>query len=126
MEGPRLIENHTKHYLFETLRACHNYRQNSYIFTWNLLIFIIFVAVFGFGLLLCAQRKKMLAENSPNKLQKDQEYILNKIKEMREIERTQKQMKTMTQLPMTSSISTPISSEYDRKRLPEHSSGYAY
>ena len=125
MEGPRLIENHTKHYLFETLRACHNYRQNSYIFTWNLLIFIIFVAVFGFGLLLCAQRKKMLAENSPNKLQKDQEYILNKIKEMREIERTQKQMKTMTQLPMTS-ISTPISSEYDRKRLPEHSSGYAY
>ena len=45
---------------------------------------------------------------------------------MREIERTQKQMKTMTQLPITETISTPISSEYDRKRLPEHSSGYAY
>ena len=126
MEGPRLIENHTKHYLFETLRACHDYRQNSYIFTWNLFIFIIFVVVFGFGLFLCAQRKKMLAENSSNKLQKDQEYILNKIKEMREVDRTQKQMKTMTQLPITTTSSVPISSEYDRKRLPEHSSGYAY
>jgi F0F1-type ATP synthase membrane subunit a len=122
MEGPRLIENHTKYYLLETLRACHNYRQNSYIFTWNLFIFIIFVVVFGFGLFLCAQRKKMLKDNLPNKIQKDQEYILNKIKEMREIETSQKQMKTMTKLPM----STPISSEYDLKRLPEHSSGYAY
>ena len=118
MEGPRLIENHTKHYLLETLRSCHNYRQKSYIFTWNVFIFITFVVVFGFGLFLCAQRKKMLKDNSHNKLQKDQEYILNKIKEMREVERTQKQMKTMTQLP--------ISSEYDSKRLPEHSSGYAY
>ena len=124
MEGPRLIENHTKYYLLETLRACHNYRQNSYIFTWNLFIFILFVVVFGFGLFLCAQRKKMLNDNLPNKLQKDQEYILNKIKEMREIETSQRQMKTMTKLPTTSSI--PISSEYDRKRLPEHSSGYAY
>lgn len=128
MEGPRLIENHTKHYLLETLRACHNYRQKSYIFTWNIFIFTTFVVVFGLGLYFCAQRKKMLAEDSPNKLQKDQEYILNKIKEMREVERTQKQLKTMTQLPITSSSSSsvPISSEYDRKRLPEHSSGYAY
>lgn len=125
MEGPKLIENHTKYYLLETLRACHNYRQNSYILTWNLFIFITFVVVFGFGLYLCAQRKRMLAEDSPKKLQKDQEYILNKIKEMREVERIQTQMKTMTQLPVTPS-SVPVSSEYDRKRLPEHSSGYAY
>jgi hypothetical protein len=122
MEIPKLIENHTKYYLFETLRSCHHYRQNSYVFQWNLFIFILFVTVFGFGLYLCAQRKKMLAEDSPNKLQKDQEYILNKIKEMREIEKVQTQMKMMTQLP----VSTPISSEYDTKRLPDHSSGYAY
>ena len=122
MEVPKLIENHTKYYLYETLRSCHNYRQNSYIFQWNLFIFIVFITVFGFSLYLCFQRKKLLNANSENKLQKDQEYILNKIKEMREMEKVQTQMKMMTQLP----VSVPISSEYDTKRLPDHSSGYAY
>lgn len=115
MEVPRLIENHTKHYLLETLRSCHDYRQNSYIFTWNIVIFVIFVVTFGFGLYLCAYRKRKEKEKSP---QKDQEYILNKIKEMREIDNYQTQMKMMTKLP--------ISSEYENKRLPEHSSGFAY
>jgi hypothetical protein len=55
-------------------------------------------------------------------MKNDQGYILNKIREMREMEKYQTQMKMMTQLP----VSVPISSEYENKRLPEHSSGYAY
>lgn len=116
---PKLIENQTKNFIMDNLRSCQDYRQNRYIFTWNLMIFIIFVTVFGFTLYLCSQRKKMNETKSP---QKDQEYILNKIKEMREMEKYQTQMKYMTQLPVT----VPISSEYDQKRIPEHSSGYAY
>jgi F0F1-type ATP synthase membrane subunit a len=116
---PKLIENQTKNFLLENLRSCHDYRQKRYIFTWNLMIFIIFVTIFVFTLYVCSQRKKMNETKSP---QNDQEYILNKIKEMREMEKYQTQMKSMTQLPVT----VPISSEYDQKRIPEHSSGYAY
>jgi len=122
MEVPRLIENQTKHYILETLRTCHDFRQQKYIFTWNLLILIIFVIIFGFTLYLCAQRKKLMHSNSSEKMKNDQGYILNKIREMREMEKYQTQMKMMTQLP----VSVPISSEYENKRLPEHSSGYAY
>ena len=116
---PKLIENQTKNFLLENLRSCHDYRQKRYIFTWNLMIFIIFVTIFVFTLYVCSQRKKMNETKSP---QNDQEYILNKIKEMRKMEKYQTQMKSMTQLPVT----VPISSEYDQKRIPEHSSGYAY
>ena len=119
MELPKLIENQTRNFILENLRSCHQYREKTYLFTWNLMIFVIFISIFGLTLYLCAERKKMRNNQSP---QKDQEYILNKIKEMREIENYKIQMKTMTQLPVT----VPISSEYDSKRLPEHSSGYAY
>lgn len=122
MEVPKLIENQTKFYILETLRSCHDYRQKKYIFTWNLCILFFFVVIFGFTLYLCAERKKMNNKNTSHKTQNDQEYILNKIREMREIEVYNTQMKTMTQLP----VSVPISSEYDNTRLPEHSSGYAY
>lgn len=122
MEVPKLIENQTKFYILETLRSCHDYRQKKYIFTWNLCILFFFVVIFGFTLYLCAERKKMNNKNASHKTQNDQEYILNKIREMREIEVYNTQMKTMTQLP----VSVPISSEYDNTRLPEHSSGYAY
>jgi hypothetical protein len=116
---PKLIENQTKNFILDNLRSCHDYRQKRYIFTWNLMIFIFFVTIFGFTLYLCALRKQRNETKSP---QKDQEYILNKIKEMREMEKYHSQMKSMTKLPVT----IPISSEYDRKRIPEHSSGYAY
>jgi F0F1-type ATP synthase membrane subunit a len=122
MEIPKLIETQTKYYILETLRSCHDYRQKKCIFAWNVFILFLFVSIFGFTLYLCAQRKKLTEDNSPQKIQNDQEYILNKIREMREIEKYQTQMKMMTQLP----VSTPITSDYETQRLPEHSSGYAY
>ena len=115
METPKLIENQTKNFLLENLRSCHQCRQKTYLITWNLMIFIIFVSVFGIGLYYCAQRKKMKDATRPKKQQKDEEYIVNKIREMRQMER-QMQM-TTTSVPISSQISPQFG---------EHSSGYAY
>ena len=87
MEIPKLIEYQTKNLIMENLRSCHQYRQKRYLFTWNLSIFCIFAVIFGLTLYLCAQRKKWNHNKSP---QNDQEYILNKIREMREMENHQK------------------------------------
>ena len=114
METPKLIEYQTKNFLLESLRSCHHYRQKTYLITWNLMIFIIFVSVFGFGLYYCAQRKKMKDYSKTKMQQKDEEYIVNKIKEMREMER-----QTRLQLPV------PISSHMP-SQIVEHPSGYAY
>jgi len=122
MELPKLIENQTRHFILENLRHCHHYRQKTYLVTWNLVIFITFVTIAGLTLYLCAQRKKYKDDNSLKKRENDQEYILNKIKEMREMENHQIKIKSMTQLP----VSISVSSEYESKRLPEHSSGYSY
>lgn len=112
MEYPRLIESQTRNYLLDTLKHCHQQRTNLYLFTWNLLIFSIFVTVLGITLYLCAKNKKY-SETNRNKLQSDQEYILSKIREMREIENYQHQLKNLTGLPNT----LPVA---------EHSSGYSY
>jgi len=119
METPKLIENQTKNFLLESLRSCHNYRQKTYLITWNLMIFLIFVIVFGFGLYYCAQRKKMKDTIKTKTQQKDEEYIVNKIKEMREMERQIQMRMTTTQLPV------PISSHMP-SQIGEHPSGYAY
>jgi hypothetical protein len=78
-----------------------------YVFTWNIGIFLIFITVFGFTLYLCAKNKKNNVENRA-KLESEQKYILNKIREMRELDSYRNQMNTMTKLPTV------------------HSSGYEY
>lgn len=104
---PKLIENDIKHSLFQSLKTCHNTRANIYVFTWNIAIFILFISVFGFALFLCARNKKNKVENR-EKIESDQKYILNKIREMREVDSYRNQMNTLTKLPTV------------------HSSGYEY
>jgi heme/copper-type cytochrome/quinol oxidase subunit 2 len=100
MEAPKLIENNIRFNIFNTLRMCHDTRSNIYVFIWNLSIFLIFITVFGFALYLCAKYKKSNVENR-DKFIKDQKYILDKIRAMKELE-------------------SPIT------KLPTHSSGYSY
>lgn len=106
-QPPKLIENDIKHSLFHSLQMCHNTRANRYVFTWNIAIFLIFIAVFGFALFLCAKNKKNNVENR-KKIESDQKYILNKIRELRELDSYRNQMNTLTKLPTS------------------HSSGYEY
>lgn len=99
ISSPKLIENDIKNSLFYSLKMCHNTRANIYVYVWNLGIFIIFVSVFGFSLYVCARNKKDNIENKA-KLESDQKYVLNKIRELREIDSYRNQMNTLTKLPV--------------------------
>jgi len=118
-EIPKLIENDTKYYLWQTLQDCHHKRKEWYLFSWNIFIFLAFISVFGLALYICALRKKTAAEDK-EKFQKDQEYILTKIRALKEQDSYRNQLKTMTQLPV------PVSESLAPEIVPEHPSGYAY
>jgi len=99
METPKLIEGDIRNSLFYSLQMCHNTRAKLYIYIWNLGIFIIFISVFGFTLYLCARNKKNTVEKK-EKMESDQKYILNKIRELREIDSYRNQLNTLTKLPV--------------------------
>jgi hypothetical protein len=102
MEIPKLIESDIRNSLFYSLRMCHNTRANIYVYVWNLGIFIIFISVFGFTLYLCARNKNNNVDKK-EKMESDQKYVLNKIRELREIDSYRSQMNTLTKLPVHSS-----------------------
>jgi hypothetical protein len=113
MEIPKLIEPMAKNYLFDNLKQCHSTKTTLYINIWNLLIFVGFIIITASILYLCATRKETPKEKE-EKLRKDQEYILNKIRSLREIDNYRNQMNSMTKMPYTTDI------------VKEHPSGYSY
>jgi len=119
---PKLIEPLTRFQIGQTLHACHDTRKHWYLVSWNLIIFLAFISVFGFALYLCYYRRKrnLEEENSEEKMRKDQEYILTKIRALKELDSYRKQQKSVTGLPL------PVSESLDPGNLPDHPSGYAY
>lgn len=119
---PKLIEPATRFQMGQTLNACHDTRKHWYLVSWNLMIFLAFISVFGFALYLCYYRRKrnLEEENSEEKMRKDQEYILTKIRALKELDSYRKQQKSVTGLPL------PVSESLDPVNLPDHPSGYAY
>ena len=79
MEYSKLIEPNVRNYLNSTLQSCRETRTNVYYLALNVGILVLFIAVFGSALYFCYKQKK-----SPNeiheKMIKDQEYILSKIR----------------------------------------------
>jgi len=84
MEIPKLIEETTGNYLTTILQKCHQTRIDKYSFLFNLIISMFFIFLMGFTLYMCATRKKT-KEQQYQQLQDDQKYILNKIREFKEI-----------------------------------------
>jgi hypothetical protein len=103
MEYPRLIENTAKHYIYNTLQQCHNNRVNIYYYALNTFVFLFLVLTFGGALYYCSQQK--LSDNEKQqKILKDQQYVLSKIRFYQE-DKKQKQesyASTITDLPFTS------------------------
>ena len=104
MEGeqPRLIEPYIKYVVDSTLQKCHNHRVKIYNWLFNLCIFLVFIGTFSGGLYYC-YKKKLTPEERYNKMMKDQNYILSKIRfyqnekiKQRENDRTT----NITNLPM--------------------------
>jgi hypothetical protein len=79
MENPRLVEPSMKNYLHTTLQNCHNMRVKLYTTIFNVVIFLLFVFVMGGTLYYCYKRKPTPYENY-QKMMRDQETILSKIR----------------------------------------------
>jgi hypothetical protein len=98
MENPKLIEPGIKNYLYTTLNRCHSNRVQIYTTMLNIIVVVIFIAVVGITLYYCYKRKL-----SPNeqyqKMMKEQEYILSKIRFYQD-EKQGSMLSNITNLPV--------------------------
>ena len=86
MEYPRLIEPNVKNYLFSTLQQCHDRKEVFYALIFNAILFVIIVLVVGSVLYYCRKRKLTPYEQS-EKMRKDQEYVLSKIRQYQTVKK---------------------------------------
>lgn len=103
MDDATLIEPSVKNYLFNTLQKCHSNRVNIYFYALNIGVLLIFAFVVGFTLYYCYTQKPNEYEKQ-QKLIKDQEYVMTKIRYYQEQKKSDEQSKfsSISNLPFTS------------------------
>jgi len=99
INGPRLIEYGTQNYMYDILNKCHENRVNIYLYVLNIGVLIIFVLGVCFILYYCYKTKQTPEENR-QKLLKEQEYILSKIRYYKEHQRHIQSKASVTGLPI--------------------------
>jgi len=77
--APKLIEDTAKNYLYATLQKVHHTRVKYYNIVYNIGVFVAFSLVTG-GILYYLYRTKNTPIQNHNKLIRDQEYVLSKIR----------------------------------------------
>jgi hypothetical protein len=104
MENINLIEPNVKNYLYDTLQKCHSKRVSIYYYVFNISVILFIVIVFGLGLYYSSKQKLTDYERN-QKLIKDQEYVLSKIRYYKEDKKNieDSQMTGITNLPFTAS-----------------------
>ena len=101
MDYPRLIENSSKNYLFQTLQKCHNHRVTIYYYVLNIGILVLFFGIVG-SILYYSYKNKLTPYEAQQKLLKDQAYILSKIRYYKEDRKNmeESQVSSITKLPI--------------------------
>ena len=79
MDHPRLIESGVGNYMHDALNMCHSNRVRIYSIALNAGVLIIFAAIVFLTLYFC-YRKKPTPYEAHQKMMRDQEYVLSKIK----------------------------------------------
>lgn len=87
---PKLIETSARNYLYYTLKECHGNRINVYYYALNIGVFILFVGTAILVLYYCSHRK-MSEYDKQQKMLRDQEYVLSKIRFYQEIQDSKQQ-----------------------------------
>jgi len=95
MEFPNLIEPNVKTHLFNTLQKCHEYRTNVYLYSFNIVVFVLFIGITG-AVLYYSYNKKLSPYEQKQKLLKEQDYVLSKIRFYQD---EQKKIASITRLP---------------------------
>ena len=98
MDIPRLIDNNARFYLYQTLQKCHENRVQLYTIALNVIVFVVFVLVTG-SILYYNYKNKLTDEEIHQKMLKDQQYILSKIR-FCQAENQKKNTSDITSLPM--------------------------
>jgi len=99
MDRPRLIETGTHMYLKDILKTCHNYRTNIYYFAFNAFVLFLIIGITGLVLYYC-NKQKLSDYEKKQRLVRDQQYILSKIRYYQEDTKKQKeQLSSITNLP---------------------------
>jgi hypothetical protein len=80
---PHLIENSAKNYLFNTLKQCHSNRVSVYYYILNISVLVLFLGIFGMVLYNC-NKEKLSDFEKQQKMIKDQQYVLSKIRYFKE------------------------------------------
>jgi len=104
MDNINLIEPNVKNYLYDTLQKCHSKRVSIYYYVLNIGVLVFIVVIFGLGLYYSSKQKLSDYERN-QKLIKDQEYVLSKIRFYKEDKKKldETQMTGITNLPFTTS-----------------------
>ena len=97
MERPRLIESNARMYISNTLRVCCDSRKKFYLTILNVIICLFFTILFMSGLYYCRQKRLTPYEKYRKQL-KDQEYVLEKIRQF-QIDDAKKHI-SLTNLPL--------------------------
>ena len=79
MSFPQLIENSASYYLQQTLQRCHETRVNFYYYVLNISVLLVFALIVGYTLYYCYKNKPNEYERH-QKMLKDQEYVVSKIR----------------------------------------------
>ena len=98
MEYPRLIESSVKNYIQDSLSICHENRIKIYYVSLNIGILILFLGITAVILYYCYNKKKSPYEQH-QKMLRDQEYILSKIR-FYQTEQHNASSSSITKLPM--------------------------
>ena len=100
MSFPQLIENSASYYLQQTLQKCHENRVTFYYYVLNILVLLLFAGIVGFTLYYCYTNKPTDAEKQ-QKLLRDQEYVVSKIRYYQEEVKQSKEQNSsyITDLP---------------------------
>ncbi len=93
---PKLIDYSTMNFIDNNLKSCHNNRISYYVYFFNFIVFFIFVLVVSCVLYFLSTYKKNPYEVQ-EKMIKDQEYILDKIKHYKDTHKKKSSM--ITDLP---------------------------
>ena len=97
IELPSLIEGDFKEFLYQKLYSCHDYKMQVYGWFMNSLYLICFIFVFG-AIIYLTTSPKLTPLERQMKIQREQEYILTKIREYQEMKKTQSSL--ITDLPV--------------------------
>lgn len=97
---PSLIEPNVKQFIYDKLNFSHQYKTSIQYWVFNISVFIIFISILATVLYFCRKRK-LTPEEMEEKMRREQEYIVSKIRDYKMMNGQIKTYSNITNLPVT-------------------------